>query len=289
MDSTALLAALPANTEENLCLLFEAGAQPEADFLAFKEQHEDQLHSLYLHPQLTEFQHYGAWLLEVNDQEQLNGYLRALPGCVAVITSTRYLPSLAVQLSRGCTIVPPEGSAALVRFYASHVIEVLAACAERDWHAYLFNGVTQWWLPGETQWQPLSIAASDIEHPRDHVIRLDNATWQLIADKPEVTSVLKEWQKMPTSQAFPPCAQRSMVVKTLQKAHDAGLVSPFDQKVYALCYLNGGRKLLRSEAFCQFLPGIIAGRLSLTEALTRTANAINASPTAEQEGTYGYL
>ena len=96
MDDTALLTALPAKTEENICLLFEAGAQPEEDFLAFKPKHENRLHSLYIHPQLTEFQNYGPWLLEVDDKEQLKGYLETIPGCVAVIISTRYQPYLAV-------------------------------------------------------------------------------------------------------------------------------------------------------------------------------------------------
>lgn len=59
MDSTELIAALVCGQDEYICLLFDAGAQPEADFLAFKEHHENQLHSLYVHPQLTEFQNYG--------------------------------------------------------------------------------------------------------------------------------------------------------------------------------------------------------------------------------------
>ena len=92
MDTTALLAAFPVRAEEALCILFEAGAQPESSFLAFKDRHEGRLHSLYIHPQLKELQDYGPWLLEVDDKEQLQEYLETLPGCVAVITSTRYPP-----------------------------------------------------------------------------------------------------------------------------------------------------------------------------------------------------
>jgi len=273
MDTTALLAALPTSIEENICLLFEAGAQPEADFLAFKAKHENRLHSLYIHPQLAEFQDYGPWLLEIDNKVQLKGYLDTLPGCVAVIGSTRYPPSLAVQLSRGCTIVQPDGSTALVRFYASHVIEILAGCAREDWHAFLFNGITQWWLPGEAQWQSLRIAPSETEHPADHVIRLDKVTWQQIADKPEVTSVLNEWQKMPASKGFPPCAQRLMVVKALSKAEGVGLEKPADQMLYALCYLNGGKRMLVSETVCKLLPSVIAGKQSLRELLVRCSVA----------------
>ncbi len=272
MDTTALLAAFPIRTEENICLLFEAGARPENDFLAFKARHENRLHSLYIHPQLTEFQNYGPWLLEVDDNEQLKTYLEALPGCAAVIISGRYPPSLAVQLSRGCTIVPPKGTAVLARFYASHAINVLAQSADCDWHAFLFNGITQWWFPGERQWQPLSITPSEVENPTNHIIRLDNATWQQIADKPEVTSVLKEWQKMPASRAFPPCAQRLMVIKALNKSKEAGLLSAADQKVFALYYLTGGRRQLESDSLRVALPNVVNGTQSLAEVLVNLAD-----------------
>lgn len=274
MDTTVLLAALPTSIEENICLLFEAGAQPETEFLAFKAKHENRLHSLYIHPQLAEFQDYGPWLLEIDNTAQLQGYLDTLPGCVAVIASTRYPPSLAVQLSRGCTIVPPDGSTALVRFYASHVIEVLAGCARADWQAFLFNDITQWWLPGEAQWLSLSIASSETQHPSEHIIRLDKITWQQIADKPEVTSVLNEWQKMPTSQGFPPCAQRLMVVKALNKSEGVGLEKPADRMLYALCYLNGGKEMLESEPVCKSLPTVVAGKQQLAEVLSRQATAL---------------
>jgi hypothetical protein len=49
MDTTALLAAFPVRAEEALCILFEAGAQPESSFLAFKDRHEGRLHSPYIH------------------------------------------------------------------------------------------------------------------------------------------------------------------------------------------------------------------------------------------------
>ncbi len=184
MDSTELITALSCSSDENISLLFEAGAQPEEGFLAFKEHHENQLHSLYIHPQLTEFQNYGPWLLEIDNAERLPDYLASLQGCAAVIVSTRYPSMLAVQLSRGCTMVQPDGSTALTRFYASHVMETLAQCADCDWHAFLFNGITQWWLPCETQWQALAIKPSEVDKPTNHIIRLDKATWQQITDQP---------------------------------------------------------------------------------------------------------
>lgn len=267
MDSAELITALSCSSDENISLLFEAGAQPEADFLAFKEHHAHRLHSLYIHPQLTEFQNYGPWLLEIDNAESLPDYLASLPGCAAVIVSTRYSSMLAGQLSRGCTIVQPDGSTALTRFYASHVINVLAQSADCDWHAFLFSGITQWWVPGERQWQPLSIIPSEVENPTNHIIRLDNVAWQQIADKPEVTSTLNEWQKMPASRAFPPCAQRLMVIKALNKSKEMGLLSAADQKVFALYYLTGGRRQLESDSLRVALPNVVTGTLSLADVL----------------------
>ncbi|MEN4684025.1 MULTISPECIES: DUF4123 domain-containing protein [Pantoea] len=272
MDSSELIAALPGRTEEIICLLFEAGAQPEEDFLAFKAKHEDRMHSLYIHPQLTEFQNYGPWLLEIDNAERLPDYLSSLQGCAAVIVSARFASLLAVQLSRGCTIVQPDGSTELTRFYASHVMEVLAQRADCDWHTFLFNGITQWWFPGEMKWQPLDIIPSEVEMPTNHIIRLDKATWQQITDKPEVTSVLSEWQKMPTSRAFPPCAQRSMVIKALNKSKESGLLSAADQKVYALYYLSGGRQELESDALRAALPNVMNETQSLAEVLVNLAD-----------------
>lgn len=271
MDSSELIAALPGRTEEIICLLFEAGAQPEEDFLAFKAKHEDRMHSLYIHPQLMGFQNYGPWLLEIDNAERLPDYLASLQGCAAVIVSARFASLLAVQLSRGCTIVQPDGSTELTRFYASHVMEVLAQRADCDWHTFLFNGITQWWFPGEMKWQPLDIIPSEVEMPTNHIIRLDKATWQQITDKPEVTSVLSEWQKMPTSREFPPCAQRSMVIKALNKSKESGLLSPADQKVYALYYLSGGRQELESDALRAALPNVMNGTQSLAEVLVSLA------------------
>ncbi|WP_234008274.1 DUF4123 domain-containing protein [Cronobacter sakazakii] len=146
MNNTALFTALSVTREEKISLIFEAGAQPEADFLTFRDKNDKRLHSLYIHPQLTALQNYGPWLLEVDGTEQLQSDMNTLPGSVAVIVSTLNRPFLAIQLSRACTIVQPGGATTLVRFYANHVITVLATCADYGWHACLFDGITQWWL-----------------------------------------------------------------------------------------------------------------------------------------------
>ena len=272
MDCSALLAAWPEDTEANVCLLFEAGAQPEIDFLAFHSEHREKMHSLYIHPQLTEFQNYGPWLLEVKDKAQLSELLNTLPGCSAVIASSRYPSFLAIQFSRGCTIVSPEDTTEVVRFYANHVITVLAKCADSDWHAFLFNDISQWWLPGEVAWLPLDIKPSEVDSLTNHIIKVDKATWQQIADKPEVISVLNEWQKMPTSKSFPPCAQHAMVIKALEKSEKEGLLSRMDKKIFALYYLNGGKVMLESARLKAVLPEVIRGTRSLADVLAHFEN-----------------
>ncbi|ELY7490086.1 DUF4123 domain-containing protein [Cronobacter turicensis] len=273
MDNTALFTALSVAREEKISLLFEAGAQPEADFLAFRAKNENRLHSLYIHPQLTALQNYGPWLLEVDDTEQLQSDMNTLSGNVAVIVSTLHRSFLAIQLSRACAIVQPGGATALVRFYAQHVITVLATCTDYGWHACLFDGITQWWLPAETQWQPLHIPQSQAEKAYDPIVRLDETTWQQIADNPLVKSVLREWRKMGSSQSFPACTQRRMVIRALDKAKSFGLDAPADRQLYALCYLNGGKKILESETVRTLLPRIVAGKESLANVLSRTSES----------------
>jgi hypothetical protein len=208
-------------------------------------------------------------LLEIDAAEQLPGYLASLQGCAAVIVFTRFPSLLAVQLSRGCTIVQPDGSTELTRFYASHVMETLAQRADCDWHAFLFKSITQWWFPGERQWQALGIKPSEVEVPTSHIIKLDKTTWQKIADKTEVTSVLHEWQKMPASRVFPPCAQRLMVIKALNKAEGIGLAKSEDRVFYALCYLGGRKDILESEALRENLINIIQGKQSLSDVVMK--------------------
>lgn len=133
----------------------------------------------------------------------------------------------------------------------------------------MVNGITQWWLPGETQWQVLAIKPPEANKRTNHVIKLDKATWEEITDKPEVTSVLREWQKMPTSKAFPPCAQRLMVIKALNKAEGIGLAKSEDRVFYALCYLGGRKDILESEALRKQLFNIVQGKQSLSDVMMK--------------------
>lgn len=267
MDTTAIFQALPDDKNVHIYLLFEAGVQPLDEFQIFRSEHAASMYSLYLHPQLKELQEYGPWLLEVDDRTHLSGYLDVLPGIVGIIVAHRHLSSIAIQLSRGCTVVKPDNHTSLLRFYAQHVLSILALSADSEWHAFLFQDIRQWWIPGKEAWKPLTIPASVALNPKDNIVRLDKKSWQQIADKPEVSSVLAQWQKMPSVQYFPPCVQRDMVVKALGKAKEAGLTEGAECKIYALYYLNGGNKVLESEEMQVSLRNVSDGKISLKQVL----------------------
>lgn len=267
MDATQLIRALPEPTGENIFLLLEGGAQAVEAFRAFYSNHSSTLRSLYLHPQLSQAQEYGPWLLALKNKGELKAHLQHTPGLCAVIVSTRSVGALAVQLSSACTIISPQGKAVLARFYTHSVISLLASCNDREWHSLLFSDISQWWTPGENEWQQIPLMPSQVIHARDSAIRLNNEEWQQISDSPTVSVVLEQWQKMSSSQHFPPCVQREMVIKALRKAQEAQMKAGEAQKLYAFYYLNGGKKVLESEAFKPAIQKVIQGKVSLQYAL----------------------
>ncbi|POU70675.1 hypothetical protein C3387_23780 [Leclercia sp. LSNIH6] len=267
MDVTKMMQALPESTTTQLFLLLEGGAQTPDAFQDFYNEHASALYSLYLHPQLAEFKNYGPWLFALKNKEALQRYIESIPGITAVIASSRSGGALSVQLSAACTIISPDGAAALVRFYTRNVINLLASRNDREWHCILFRGVSQWWSPEENGWHPVNIPSSLIINARDSAIRLNKEEWQYIADEPEVTSVLTAWQKLPSSQHIPPCVQRDMVKKALNKACEAKMKSGTEQKLYALFYLNGGKKILESVTIQSALENVVQDKVSLEQVL----------------------
>lgn len=272
MDMTTLLQSVCREDEYHFSLLIEGGTQTADVFAVLRAQHKSEMFPLYIHPQLYQAKDYGPWLLDIKHKEKFGEYISKTPGIVGVIVSTRSSSALAIQLANGCSIITPDGTTALVRFHAHHVLSTLALQNEQEWHALLFNGITQWWVPAKEGWQPIEIPASTIENPSDHKVRLSEEVWQQIADKREVSSVLREWQKMPMSQHFTPCIQRDMVIKALRKAVEAGVATPLNQKVYALYYLNGGRAKLESDSLRVAVPNIVNGTLTLADVLVNLAN-----------------
>ena len=268
MDATRMIQTLPESNNASMFLLLEGGAQTTDAFQAFYNEHASAMHSLYLHPQLAEARNYGPWLFAIRDKEALETRIKSTPGLVAVIASSRSGGALAVQLSAACTIISPAGKAAVVRFYMHNVISLLAGCSDREWHRFLFNGISQWWLPKKDEWHPVNIPSSLVTDARSCAIQLNEKEWQYLMDKPEVAAVLAAWQKMPSSQHFPPCVQRDMVKKALNKASAAKMKAGTEQKLYALYYLNGGKQMLESVDIQRALDNVTEGKVSLEYVLT---------------------
>lgn len=265
MDVTKMMQALSESTHTHLFLLLEGGAQTPEAFQAFYNEHVSALYSLYLHPQLAEFRNYGPWLLALKNKEALQLYIDSMPGLTAVIGSSRSGGALAVQLSAACTLISPNGTAALVRFYTHNVMSLLAGRNDREWHSMLFRGVSQWWAPEENGWHPVDIPPSLVINARDSAIRLNKEEWHYIADESVVTSVLTAWQTLPSSQHFAPCVQRDMVKKALNKSCEAKMKAGTEQKLYALFYLNGGKKILASGTMQSALESVTLGKVSLEQ------------------------
>ena len=189
-----------------------------------------------------------------------------VPGA-GVIFHTASVSALAAQLSWGCTPVTPDKKTVISRFYTRDVLQALARCADVDWHAFLFKSINAWWTPDEDAWKPIVILSSTYENPLNHAVRIDSETWAQIADRPEIESMLNQWQARPSAREFPPCVQRSMVIKALNKARGVGLSIPEEQKLYALVWLDGKKALLASEIFQKALPVVIRGERRLSEVL----------------------
>ncbi|MBN1086687.1 DUF4123 domain-containing protein [Erwinia aphidicola] len=267
MDASMLLMSVAAMDEYRLSLLLEGGAQTPQAFAAFHAQHAPEMSSLYLHPQLAKARDVGPWLLEVPQPDRLGEYLVKTPGVAAAILSTHQSGTLAAQLATACTVINPSGKTVVMRFYARHAIGVLAQQNQQPWHALLFNGIMQWWAPAEAAWQQIAIPPSTANNARDHAVRLDKEAWQQLADNPEISTLLAQWRTLSSSRHFSPCTQRNMAIKALAKAQAAGITLPLDQKLYALCYLDGGKAMLESEAMRASLHQVIQGTVPLAQLL----------------------
>ncbi len=58
-----------------------------------------------------------------------------------------------------------------------------------------------------------------------------------------------------------------------EQAKSFGLDAPADQQLYALCYLNGEKKILESETVRKLLPGVVNGKESLANVLSRASES----------------
>lgn len=267
MNTDKLLQAARATPESQISLLIEGGAYEEDVFVLLHEQNTARMHSLYQHPQLREAQMVGPWLLVIESPETLAAEMNTFPLAAGTIFHSTPARVLAAQLSWGCTPLNPEKQSVLSRFYIREVLEPLAQRAGTEWHSFLFQGIQQWWVPDQHDWTQIAIPPSTAKGALDHAVRLDEETWAQIYDRPEVTSVLTQWQTFPSAQAFPPCAQRNMAARALDKARTAGMDTPADRKLYALVYLDGGKPLLESAAVQAALADVTQGKRKLMNVL----------------------
>ncbi|WP_272691269.1 DUF4123 domain-containing protein [Providencia sp. PROV132] len=269
---TLIQAATQSN--ENIYLLIEGGTFEENTIEPFQQKNTRSLYSLYQHPQLIEAKWVGPWLYQVKNNTDLATEMAQFPQIVTVIFSSLELKPLAMQLAWGCTVVKPDLETIVSRFYIHAVMSVLAGCQQEDWHYYLFSGTSAWWHNTLAGWQSTEIHTKPSPIAYDRTVYLDTQTWALIDDPVEVKSVLSEWQTMPMSQHFPPCIQRQKVIQALQKAHDAGMLTAPDRKLYALYCLNGHRAILMSAYVLSRLEKVQQGECSLEELISLYAEFV---------------
>lgn len=267
MSTAKLLEAAQAATESQISLLIEGGAYKEDVFAHLHEQNTIRMHSLYQHPQLQEVKMVGPWLLTIENPATLADELNSFPLAIGAIFHSAPARVLATQLSWACTPLTPENKPVLSRFYIREVLEALTQCAEAEWHRFLFSGIQQWWTPEKHGWSSIIIPPSTAQNALDHAIRIDAKTWMQINDRPDISGLLAQWQKLPSAQAFPRCSQRAMAAKALDKACAAGMDAPTDRTLYALVYLDGGKLLLESEDIQAALGDVIQGKRKLADVL----------------------
>ncbi|ECI6684395.1 DUF4123 domain-containing protein [Salmonella enterica subsp. enterica] len=252
----------------NAFILFEGGALPQKMLQLMMEHHENRRISLYQHPDLKKVGVYGPWLVKVEGEKDLAMvFLGKLP-IAGIIFSELPLVQLASQLAIGCMAKTPDDREVLLRYYTPRVLKQLAARPDMEWHPVLFSQIESWWMQEDAKWQRLNIPASEADSSGeavDNILTLDEPLWREIADRRDVSALLREWRTMKSSHHFPPCVQRNMVEKALSKAQLVGLTKPLDQKIYALSYLNGKKEYLESAEFQTVLEKVKRNEMSLSD------------------------
>ncbi|EAN4681860.1 DUF4123 domain-containing protein [Salmonella enterica] len=251
----------------NAFILFEGGALPQKMLQLMMEHHENRRISLYQHPDLKKVGVYGPWLVKVEGEKDLAMvFLGKLP-IAGIIFSELPLVQLASQLAIGCMAKTPDDREVLLRYYTPRVLKQLAARPDMEWHPVLFSQIESWWMSEDAKWQRLNIPAPEADNSGEAVdiLTLDEPLWREIADRRDVSALLREWRTMKSSHHFPPCVQRNMVEKALNKAQLVGLTKPLDQKIYALSYLNGKKEYLESAEFQAVLEKVKKNEMSLSD------------------------
>lgn len=229
---------LKRNETLNAFILFEGGALSQEMLQIMMEHYKYRRISLYQLPDLKKVAAYGPWLVSIESEKDLAMVLVGKLPVTGIVFSELPLEQLASRLAVGCMTKTPDGREVLLRYYMPRVLKQLAARPDMEWHPVMFSQIESWWMLEDTRWQrlnmPLTVANNSDETVE--IITLDEPLWQKIADRGDVSALLREWRTMKTSEHFPPCIQRNMVEKALNKAQAVGLTKPLDQKIYALSY-----------------------------------------------------
>lgn len=258
---------LKRNETLNAFILFEGGALSQEMLQIMMEHYKYRRISLYQLPDLKKVAAYGPWLVRIESEKDLAMVLVGKLPVAGITFSELQLEPLASRLAVGCMAKTPDGREVLLRYYTPRVLKQLAARPDMDWHPVMFSQIESWWMLEDTRWQrlnmPLTVANNSDETVE--IITLDEPLWQKIADRGDVSALLREWRTMKTSEHFPPCIQRNMVEKALNKAQVVGLTKPLDQKIYALRYLNGKKAYLESAEFQVMLEKVKRNEISLSD------------------------
>lgn len=212
---------LKRNETLNAFILFEGGALSQEMLQIIMEHYKYRRISLYQLPDLKKVAAYGPWLVCIESEKDLAMVLVGKLPVAGIVFSELPLEQLASRLAVGCMAKTPDGREVLLRYYTPRVLKQLAARPDMEWHPVMFSQIESWWMLEDTRWQRLNMPfpAANNSDETVEIITLDEPLWQKIADRGDVSALLREWRTMKTSEHFPPCIQRNMVEKALNKGN----------------------------------------------------------------------
>lgn len=201
---------------------------------------------LYLHDDLFELANLGPWLWLCSQEDA--GMLTELTQqghVVGLLESDLSLDALQQQLALGARVIEPGVKfSLLLRFYTPDALPLLLAQHDAPWLGGLFGGINRWWLREcDGRWRELVLSIPPAE---PELVQLTPALYQALEGTPQAHRLLALWQEGDNVAHFPPCERMAMVRKALGKAEQAG-AAEFQQVVWALAYLEGGRSALEEQ------------------------------------------
>ncbi|WP_373188264.1 DUF4123 domain-containing protein [Halopseudomonas sp.] len=224
------------------------------------------------HKAFQHLQHEGPWL--VNFETDANAQLAELQvalGKSAILGSlSSYLQAdeLCRHLGQALLAMAPDGRTVLLRSYTASVMPVLHERRDREWHAWLFGPINDWWVESEGQ---LTHCQGGRLHvlPDHQPISLDAALLQRLSVDPQSLALLEELENCAPDVFTSVChgARLDQVNQALERARQSGLEHPDDQLLFATLTLMERTPLDETAQWQQALKGVIENGLTLSEAL----------------------